>query len=51
MYFVTRGYIAIIRAIVLDGDNTLKKVIRDDTLVNNRIRYLDTHCAIYINDL
>ena len=51
MYFVTRGFIVKLRAIVLDGDYTLRKVIRDDFLVNNRIRNLDIHCAIYISDL
>jgi hypothetical protein len=49
MCFVTKGYIVKVSAIVLDGDYTLRKVIRDVFLVNNRIRNLDIECVIYVS--
>jgi hypothetical protein len=47
MYFVTRGYIVKVKAIVLDGDYTLRTVIKDGFLVYNRIDSVDIMCVIY----
>ncbi len=50
MYFVTRGHIVKIIAIVLDGDYTLRKVLRDGFLVYNRIYSVDSVCVIYVSN-
>ena len=38
-----------VSAIVLDGHYTLRTVIRDDFLVNNRFRNLDIERVIYVS--
>ncbi len=50
MYFVTREYIVKAKAIVLVGDYTLRKVIRDVFLVNSRLNNLDIVCGIYVSN-
>ena len=51
MYFVTKGYIVKVRAIVLDGDYTLRTVIRDGFLVYSRIYSVDTVHIINVSSL
>ena len=50
MYFVTKGYIVKVRAIVLDGGYTLRKAIRDGFLVYSRIYSVDSVCDIYFSN-
>jgi len=50
VYYVTRGYIVKVKAIVLDGDYTLRKVISDVFLVYSRIYSMDSMCVIYVSN-